>query len=95
MGAGEVDGGDDVEHPEGFFLGEEEQEEAGEEVQGLAVADAGGVVGEGAEDAAEGGQDGGFRGGGVGGGGGFEVDVVGEGAVDVALDGFFVGFGQF
>ncbi len=38
--AGQVDGRDDDEHPEGFFFGHEEEEEAGEEVEGLAVADA-------------------------------------------------------
>ena len=38
--AGEVDRRDDDQHPEGFFLGHEEEEQAGEEVEGLAVADA-------------------------------------------------------
>ena len=41
VSAGEVVGGDEVEHPEGFGFGQEEQEEAGEEVEGLAVADLG------------------------------------------------------
>lgn len=53
MGAGKVDGGDMVEHPKGSFFGEKEQEEAGQEVEGLAVADFGAVEGEGAEDAAK------------------------------------------
>ena len=56
MRAGEVVGGDDVEHPEGFYFGEEEEEEASEEVERLAVTNSGGVEGEGLEDTAEGGE---------------------------------------
>ena len=87
--AGQVARGDDVEEPEGFFLGQKEQEQAGEEVQRLAVADAGMVDGEGAEDAAEGGEQGGFGGWGVG-RIGLEVEVVREGAVEVSFYGFLV-----
>jgi len=43
-----------VEHPEGLFFREEEEEETGEEVERLTVADARRVEGEGAKDAAEG-----------------------------------------
>lgn len=38
--AGQVDGRNDDEHPERFLFRHEEEEEAGEEVEGLAVADA-------------------------------------------------------
>lgn len=91
VGSWEDGGGDDVQHPEGLFFGEEEEEEAGEEVEGLAVADFGMVDCEGLEDAAEGGKQRSFVGGllcrrSVG----FEVDVVGKGAVEVSLDGFLV-----
>lgn len=54
MGSGQVGRGDDVQHPKGVFFREEKQEEAGDEVQALAVADAGAVKGESAEDVAEG-----------------------------------------
>ena len=95
MGSREDGGGDDVEHDEGFFFREEEEEEAGDEVEGLAVADFGVMGGKGAEDAAEGGEERAFWLGGREGEvwGGFEVDVVWEGAVEVAFDGFFVVFG--
>jgi len=58
--AGQVGCGDNVEHPKGLFLGEEEEEEAGEEVEGLAVAYFRAVEGESAENAAEGAEQGGF-----------------------------------
>lgn len=54
MCSGEVGRGDDMEHPKGLFFGEEEQEEAGYEVQALAVANARTVKGESTEDIAEG-----------------------------------------
>ena len=87
MGSGQVGRGDDVEHPKGVFFREEKQEETDYKVQALAVADAGAVKGESAEHVAEGVQEWGFaRGDGVG----FEVDVIGECAMEIALDYFFV-----
>ena len=56
MGSGKVGGGDNMEHPESFFLGEEEQEKTGDEVKALAVADSRGVEGESAQDVTEGDQ---------------------------------------
>lgn len=60
--AREVGRGDDVEEDKGFFFVfvEKEEEEAGDEVEGLAVADGRVVDGEGLEDAAEGFEDGCF-----------------------------------
>lgn len=70
MRARQVLGRDDVEQDKGLFFVfvQEEQQQAGDEVEGLAVADSGVVEGEGLEDAAEGTDDGWFGGCGVGGG---------------------------
>jgi len=92
VGPGEVGRRDNVEHPKGVFFREEEQEEAGDEIQALAVADAGVVEGESPEDIAEGVQDWGLaRGNGVG----LKVDVIRESTVEVALDYFFVAVTEF
>ena len=87
-----------MQHPEGFFFRQEEQQQAGEEVKRLAVADFWAVHGEGVQNVAEGGYEGRFgvegrgRIGGVREGRGrvdrvgLKVDVVREGAVQVPLD---------
>ena len=101
--AGKVDRCDDAEHDEGFLFVfvEEEQEESGEEVEGLAVADVWVVDGESLEDTAEGAQDRGF---GVdervvavgavcaGYGVRFEANIIRESSIEIALDDFSVRF---
>jgi len=96
--------GDDVEHPEGALLVEEEQEEPSEEVERLAVPDLGVVDRGRLEHAAQGLKHGrlgfgfgadagcaGVRAGREGDGVGLEEDVVRERAVEVALDELLVG----
>ena len=87
MGSGEVGGGDNMEHPESLFLGEEEEEKTGNEVKALAVADSRGVKGESAQDVTEGDKQKGLgRGERIR----FEMDIIWKCAVEIALNYFFV-----